>query len=316
MRFPLSDHCDGRRFHNPSGSAGRSWLEVLRWKLTSRAARWPRWVDIPHGRVPPAPTDDTVIATWVNHATVLLRTRACTLLVDPVWSDRVGPFGRIGPRRVHAPGIRWTDLPPIDLVLLTHDHYDHADLPTMRRLASRFPTARLVAPLGHADLARRSGFHAARLLEMDWWQSRSIDAAGLQVQCLPAFHWSNRLSSRRNGRLWCGFGLRTGARTVYVAGDTAYDPPMTAKIALALGAVDLAILPVGCYEPRWFMQNQHCNPEEAALIHGALRARCSLGVHWGTFSLTDESRLAPVEEVMRVADATFRTVAPGESLTV
>lgn len=240
--------------------------------------------------------------TAVGHATFLIQTPTLALLTDPVWSDRVGPFGRFGPRRAQAPGVPFEALPPIDAILLSHDHYDHCDLPTLRRLARAHPRAVLITPLAFADLARRAGFAAPRHVELDWWQNTALAPAAssslpaprsLLLSATPARHWSNRLSGKRNQRLWCGWHLDTPEGSLLFTGDTAYDPDMFPAIRRQLGAPDLALIPIGAYAPRWFMREQHCDPEEAVQIHLALGARRSLGMHWGVFPFTDEPRDEP-----------------------
>jgi L-ascorbate metabolism protein UlaG (beta-lactamase superfamily) len=314
--YPVSDHCDGHRFFNPRVHINRSLREIWRWKRTSRPAPWPRRITFATVACPAAASG--VRVTWLGHAMVLIQTPTTTFLTDPNYSPCAGPFGLLGPRRVHPPAIVWDDLPNIHRVLLSHDHYDHCDLPTLRRLARRFPHVEIITPLGNGALAARAGFPVTRIHEMDWWEE--IDVPGWRLTSTPARHWSNRLSGRLNGRLWSGFSLRNERSNVYYAGDTGYDPDMFRDIARRLGPPDLAVLPIGAYEPRWFMAAQHCNPEEAVRIHQELGARRSFGVHWGTFQLTDEAREKPVEELLaarqaaRVAEADFPVVLAGTTL--
>jgi L-ascorbate metabolism protein UlaG (beta-lactamase superfamily) len=262
-----------------------------------------------------------LVATWINHASFLLQAHGHALLIDPVWTDRVGPFGMLGPRRVHPPGLRFEDLPRIDTILLSHDHYDHCDLATLRRLARRHPDARFITPLGNGSLARRAGFSANAIDELDWWESVSLHNGG-SVQLTPARHWSNRLRGLRNRRLWGGFRLHLGGRSFHFVGDTGVDDALFREIHTRCGPPDLAAIPIGAYEPRWFMAAQHCNPAEAVALHRALGARTSVAMHWGTFPLTDEGRLEPVralDEAVREANLdrdAFRVLAPGESVIV
>lgn len=317
LPFPISDHCDGRRFFNPRGMFERSLLRLLRWKLGRTATRWPSRVDVTPRQPPPAPGDDTIAATWINHATFLLRTRHGTLVTDPIWSDRTGP-GRLGPRRAHEPGVRFADLPRIDFVLLSHDHYDHCDMTTLARLAARdAPT--VIAPLGYRALLKDAKIAPGKVIELDWWQTHAPADSALSITLTPARHWSNRLSGPVNGRLWGGFFIRHGSNATWFAGDTAYDDRFFREIREKIGAPRLALIPIGAYEPRWFMAPAHCNPAEAVQIHRDVGAQTSIGMHWGTFQLTDEGREAPVEALARArADAglppdAFRTLAPGES---
>lgn len=320
LPFPPSDHCDGRRFFNPRQHVNRTWVDVWKWRRTSRAQPWPTRVVIPPQPPPPTPGAGEVVCTFINHATFLLQCPEGNVLIDPVFSACAGPFGRLGPRRVHPPGVACDRLPPIDLVLLSHDHYDHCDLPTLRRLAGRHQPA-AITPLGNGCLLRRAGFNRDNITELDWWQSvRS--RRGLEVTLLPARHWSNRLSGPRNGRLWGGFHLRIGSHTIVHTGDTGYDPEFFVSIRQKLGSPDLAMVPIGAYEPRWFMAPQHCDPAEAVQIHRDLGARQSIAAHWGTFQLTDEAREDPLEALAAARnaagldDSAFRVLLPGQSLTL
>lgn len=320
-KFPRSDHCDGFRFFNPGVHVNRTWWDVWRWRRTSRPAPWPRSVAVPPASLPPAPLDGTITATWINHATVLLQTRHANILIDPVFSERTSPVPWAGPRRVHPPGIRWEALPDIHVILLSHDHYDHCDIPTLRQFARLPHPPMVVAPLGNDDLLSKGGIPAERIITLDWWEAHEF-APGFHVRATPARHWSNRVSGRRNARLWSGFFIQAGGRTVYAAGDTAWDDQMFDEIRDRCGEPDLALLPIGAYEPRWFMAPQHCNPEEAVRIHQVVGALRSIGIHWGTFPLADDGRddpphaLAQARQVAGLAADEFVTLAPGESLSV
>lgn len=315
MTPPRSDHFNGKSFFNPD-HVNRTWREILRWRRTRQPAPWPAQLSLTPQPPPPVPRDATVVITWIGHATFLVQTTQGNFLTDPQFSDRCGPFGLFGPRRVQPPGLTLQALPRIDYVLLSHDHYDHCDLPTLRTLA-RSHDPLVLTPLANAPLIRRAGLK--RIVELDWWQSHALDAA-TAVTLTPARHWSNRLSGRRNARLWGGFFVRQQHHAWWFAGDTAYDPTLFHAIRERLGPPEIAMIPIGAYEPRWFMAAQHCNPPEAVQIHRDVGARTSLAMHWGTWPLTDEAREEPV---MALADArqaaglperTFRVLVPGESI--
>ena len=315
---PRSDHCDGRRFFNPDGHVNRTLRDILRWKFGSKPAPWPASVPVSVRPPPAPPADGSIAATWVGHSTFLLQTARSAVLTDPVWSLRAGPAGVLGPRRVHPPAVPLESLPRIDAILLSHDHYDHCDLPTLRRLARAWQPV-VVTPLGNAALCRRAGL--TRVIELDWWESCE-PAPHLDVTLTPSRHWSNRLTGPRNGRLWGGFNLQASRRRVHFVGDTGYDAGLFPAIRERLGPPHLALVPIGAYEPRWFMAPLHCDPDEAVRIHLDLGAALSLAMHWGCWQLTDEPREEPVRrlhEARRAAglpESAFQTPEPGDTVVI
>jgi L-ascorbate metabolism protein UlaG (beta-lactamase superfamily) len=316
MTPPASDHFNGKTFFQPGGETGGGFRDFLRWRLTHRPAPWPRHVPFAPPPPPPAPRGDEIVATWIGHATWLLQTARGNFLTDPQFSPCAGPRGRVGPRRVHEPGVAFEALPHIDAVLLSHDHYDHCDVPSLRRLAAAHDPL-FIAPLRHDDLLAAAG--ARRVVALDWWQSHAL-GADATVTFTPTRHWSNRLGTPRNHRLWGGFFLTLGPRRAWFLGDSGYDADLFRTIGRRCGAPDLALIPIGAYEPRWFMAPMHLNPAEAVRAHRDAGARRSVAMHWGTFQLTDEARDEPVRafaEARAEAGVTaeeFRVVAPGESL--
>src|SRR5947207_3416276 len=244
-------------------------------------------------RRPAGAGPDDVVVTFRGHATLLSHVGTISLLIDPVYSQRASPVSFAGPRRVRAPGVRFDDLPPVSLVLLSHNHYDHCDLATLRALERRFHP-RLVTPLGNGRLLQSAGIRDVE--ELDWWQSAS--AAPLPVTLTPAQHFSARGPFDRNRALWGGFLIEARGRRILFAGDSGYGPHFR-EIATRLSPVALALLPIGAYEPRWFMQDIHMNPAEAVQAHVDLGARRSLAMHYGTFQLTPEGVDEPVRELTR-----------------
>ncbi|RST30685.1 MBL fold metallo-hydrolase [Sphingomonas ginkgonis] len=289
---PPSDHFDGVRFFNPDqSSTDRGLLTVLRWKLAGGGARWPR--SVPITPVRPEPRIAGLAVTMVGHASLLIQAAGVNILTDPVWSERASPFSRVGPKRVTAPGIAFDDLPPIDVVLLSHSHYDHLDVATLRRLDERDGPL-MAMPLGN-DVIVREAVPRARCLAGDWWDVLPL-GAGLTSTLTPANHWSNRWPSDTRMMLWSGHYLATPAGRIWFAGDTGYgDGAIFTAVRDRLGEPDVALIPIGAYEPRWFMAPQHVNPDEAVRIFRDVGAARALGIHWGTFQLTDEAREAPVE---------------------
>jgi L-ascorbate metabolism protein UlaG (beta-lactamase superfamily) len=309
-----SDHFDGRRFVNPAGIAAQPFSAVPR-MLLERRTPWPACIDEPP-RQPPGLDGAAAMVTFIGHATFLIQTSAGNILTDPMYSRRAGPFNLLGPRRVRRPAVRFDDLPPISMVLLSHNHYDHCDLPTLGRLARRFDPV-VVTPLGNAALVRSAGIR--RVEELDWWEEAKTSA--LPIVLTPARHFSARTPLDRNRALWGGFMLAPRGTKIYFAGDTAY-APFFRDVRQRLGASDLALLPIGAYEPRWFMKSVHMNPAEAVQAHLDLEAAESVGMHFGTFQMTSEGIDEPLRALERarrarhVPPAQFRTVGFGESVRV
>ncbi|MFO1328276.1 MAG: MBL fold metallo-hydrolase [Rubrivivax sp.] len=259
--------------------------------------------------------------TWIGHATVLAQFGGRTLITDPMFSERASPFESFGPRRAQPPGLRPDQLPPVDLVLISHDHYDHLDEASVRTLQAQAGGAPLfVVPLGVGAWLR--GWGVTRVVELDWWQTHRDGA--LEVMLVPVQHWSGRGLLDRMHTLWGGFAVMAPDLHLFFSGDTGYSPDFR-EIASRLaerqrdGGFDIALLALGAYEPRWFMAQQHIDPDEAVRIHRELGAKRSLGVHWGTFELTDEAldeppaALARARAAQGVADDAFFVLAVGET---
>ena len=315
-------HFDGKRFYYPGDKSGRGFRDLLKWRLTSRAAPWPKRVPFEPAIPPTAPASGATI-TWIGHSTFLIRTRDAAWLTDPVFFDRIGPIRGMGPRRAVPPSIALTALPPIDGILISHDHYDHCDLPSLRAFARAEPASRIpaaVTPLNYASLlpAYRD---AGKLTELDWWEAWN-GPGDSTIQLVPARHWCRRRIAGTNERLWGGYYLRTAGRSIYFAGDSGFDEKLFHEIGARCGPPDLALIPIGAYEPRWFMSEAHMNPAEAVRVHGIVGARLSIAMHWGTFPLTDEAREAPPLALAaalaeaRVSPDAFRVLAFGGSVTV
>lgn len=310
---PVSDHFDGLRFFNPQGTPPGSLRDLLRWRWREKRARWPQAVPLARGFVPQRRVDDLTI-TMVGHATMLVQTAGLNLLTDPVWSDRASPLSFAGPRRVTPPGIAFDDLPPIDVVLLSHAHYDHLDLPTLHRLKAAHDP-RVITPLGNETILAATGLTTRT---GDWGDEIGIGA--LRVHLVPCHHWSARGMRDRSMALWAGFVVTGPAGPWLHVGDTGFDGGRPYRdLPARFGPLRAALLPVGAYEPRWFMQGQHQNPDEAVQGFRLAGAGFAVGHHWGTFQLTDEPREAPREALaaalraQQIAPERFRALAPGET---
>lgn len=318
---PVSDHCDGQRFFNPGGDGPRGFASLLRWQLGGGREPWPDRVPSTFANdVPPARVDGSGIrVSFAGHATFLVQTAGCNVLIDPVWADRASPLSFAGPRRRNPPGIAFDRLPPIDAVLVSHNHYDHLDLGTLAQLWRR-DRPLIVTPLGN-DAIIHAHDPAIEVATLDWGEAAAL-GPGLTVWAEPAHHWSARGMRDRNRALWAAFVLRGPAGTAYYAGDTGFaDGRPFRHIAATHPPIDLALLPIGSYEPRWFMAPQHMNPDEAVRAMALLGARQALGYHWGTFRLTNEGVDRPARDLMVALDAhgiereRFLAVQPGQVWT-
>ncbi len=243
---------------------------------------------------PRAPAGDIRI-TWVGHATTLIQMGGLNVLTDPVWSRRVSPVQWAGPARVEGPGLEFDALPPVDVVLISHDHYDHLDHPTVRRLVDRGgPGTTWCAPKGYRRWLRRRG--AENIVELDWWEGATVSRseAAVTFQALPAQHWTRRSAGGMNRRLWASWALQgADGGKLYFAGDSGYCPAFE-EIGGRAGPFDASLIPIGAYEPRWFMRPHHMNPEEAVRTYLDLGGQGTfMGIHWGTFILTDEPVVEP-----------------------
>jgi L-ascorbate metabolism protein UlaG (beta-lactamase superfamily) len=297
-----SDHFDGSVFFNPDKPQETTLWDVLRWQMNSDKGVWqPERTNTPT-TIPEARLDASRSRiTFVNHATTLIQTSGVNILTDPVWADYVGVFDRIGPKRVRPPGVKEQDLPHVDVILLSHNHYDHLDITTMKRLAARFmPT--IIVPLGVKAFLEQEGI-TTTIIELDWWQAHPFllpSGQTLELHCVPAQHFSGRGISDRNATLWCGYVVKNPqtADEIYFVGDSGYGTHFK-RIGEKFTNITLALIPIGAFRPRWFMSPVHIAPDEAVNVHLEVGARQSVGIHFGTFPLADDGEGEALEELKK-----------------
>ncbi len=282
MKYPLSDHYDGKVFHNPTRNP-HGLLGVLKWVATGQSKAWPK--NLNENATPAkivSSVTEGIRTTFINHATVLIQVDGVNFLTDPIWSERCSPFSFAGPKRYRRPGIAYADLPPIHCVLVSHNHYDHFDWQTLKNLI-RDHDPYFVFGLGLESLAKKLAIRKAVFL--DWWEK--TEEMKFPITFVPAQHFSGRGLFDRERSLWGGFVLSTSQGPIFFAGDTGYGPHFK-EIAKRLGAPVLSLIPIGAYEPRWFMEPVHLNPSDAVQAHLDLQSKQSMAIHFGTFKLSDE----------------------------
>ncbi len=302
-RGPVSNHFDGSRFFNPEDAgdteagARRRGNFLLRMARGQDRAEWPERVSVTPTVPPRRVAGSAMRVTWIGHATVLVQTAGLNILTDPIWSERASPVSFAGPRRVRAPGIRFEDLPPIDLVLVSHNHYDHMDVATLQRLWRR-DRPLIVTSLGNDTILRSAGIGGRAL---DWRKAARL-RPGVEVTVARNHHWGSRWFTDRNRALWSAFVVRLPGGNIFFAGDTGFGDGEWVEEAAVQGPYRLAILPIGAYAPRDVMKKNHIDPDEAVKVFEALRPARALGIHWGTFQLTFE----PIEEPRQRLAAALR----------
>jgi L-ascorbate metabolism protein UlaG (beta-lactamase superfamily) len=319
MRDDVSDHFDGKRFFNPNAHTEKTLRDMMRMfgnDPTRVSVPWPERVE--NRAFPPPPKSVSagqIAITYVGQATFLLQFDDINILTDPNFSKRASPVPWAGPKRVRPPGVAFNHLPPIHYVLLSHNHYDHMDLPTLRRLRNK-SSARIITGLGNGCYLARKGIRKS--VELDWWQAYE-PRPEVRITYVPAQHWSNRGLFDRRRMLWGGHVIQAPVGRIYFAGDSGY-PGYFGEIKTRLGSPNIALLPIGAYEPRWFMASHHMNPDEAVRAHVNLGARLSIGMHFATFRLTDEAIDAPVQALEvalrehQISPDAFRVPEFGETM--
>lgn len=283
----------GRRFFNIEPVKEHNAWDMIKWVLTGNHQQWPQRVNLEPGDLPPARVEKGIRYTVVGHATVLLQVDGINILTDPIWSMRAGMFSWVGPKRVVLPGIEFDQLPKIDVVLLSHNHYDHMDIPTLRRLAKR-DNPLILTGIGNRRTLMDSGIDNVK--ELDWWQGFAYDH--VEVFFTPARHFSRRGLRDHNMSLWGSFVIRSSSGNICFIGDSGYGS-FVKEIRKRFGPVDLAFIPIGAYDPAWMMETIHLTPEEAWQVHKDLDSHLSVAIHYGTFRLTDEGIDEPTQRLKK-----------------
>lgn len=310
---PRSAHFDGKRFFNIVPTKHAGFFNFLKWIWTREPGLWLPLKETPYAPPPPEKVPGyNLRVTFINHSTVLIQTAGLNILTDPVWSMRIGPVPKIGgPKRHIMPGIRFEDLPPIDVVLISHDHYDHLDIPTLKMLEERFSPV-FFTGLGDRKLLKDAGMD--KVHEMDWWDSSAL-SGDVTINFVPSQHFSARSYCDRDRTLWGGFVIETPGGPVYFASDTGMGPHFD-MIKERFGTPRVAFLPIAAFLPRWFMGRAHLSPEDAVEVHGQLKASVSIPIHYGTFRLGDDGQFEAPErlanQLISRSIKNFLILKPGE----
>lgn len=305
---PTSDHFNGKQFINPTGVKSKGLPDVFKWMRDRKRGKWIEKKDLQAGPRPLPRYDGGVRITFINHSTFLIQVDGVNIITDPVWSERVSPFSFAGPKRMRPPGILFHDLPKIDLVLLSHNHYDHLDIATIKRIHDKY-NPQYIVPLGVAAYLKKHKIESIK--ELDWWQTTAF-GTGFTIEAVPAQHFSGRGTFDRDGTLWCGYAIHGAHGNVYFAGDTGYNSSTFKEIG-ARTKPTLAIIPIGAFKPEWFMSPIHCSPAEAVEIFKDLGSPQSIASHFGTFPLADDGYDDPIEQL---GDALKRKNVPEEKFLV
>jgi L-ascorbate metabolism protein UlaG (beta-lactamase superfamily) len=300
----ISDHFNGKTFYNSATIQPKGSGSILKWLWTRQPGKWKNSPDMKSSAKPLDNVQEGIRITFVNHSTFLLQMDGVNVLTDPIWSDRASPFSWIGPKRHRLPGVAFEDLPKIDIVLVSHNHYDHLDLATLKKLAAVY-NPKIVVPLGVKKFLVSKGI--SNVVELDWWEDTNLNEI-IRIQAVPAQHFSGRGIFDRNTTLWCGYVIKTSLGTLYFAGDTGYNSEMIQEIRKRSGPIRFGLLPIGAYKPQWFMSPVHISPEEAVKIHMILDIETSIGMHYGTFRLADDGQEDPIQDLQKAAKK-FRLAA-------
>ncbi len=289
-----SGNFDGTKFLNGEGYEEKSSRELIKWLLTREPGKWTEKTeaDVTFGKKPANRiSDSSQVITYVNHSTFLIQTDGINIITDPVYSKRVSPFSFAGPKRMRPPGIKFEDLPELDYVLISHNHYDHLDINTLQRIKEIHDPV-FITPLGVNLYLNRKGI--SKTIHLDWWQEHSVNDS-VSISAVEAQHFSSRGMFDRDKTLWAGFVIESANGNIYFAGDTGYNK-FFKRIGKDYAPVKTALIPIGAYIPRWFMGPVHVDPAQALQIHKDIGAGLSIGMHYGTFPLADDGEMDPIND--------------------
>ncbi len=311
--FNFSSYSKERFSNTDNSSNERSFGEIIKWSFNKKNPS-PEYLEIKQLKDPILLERNKPYAIWIGHASFLVFNGDITVLFDPIFSERASPLKFAGPKRLIKPALKISELPKVDIIAISHNHYDHFDISSLKKVQKRFPNVRILIPKGDKRLLKKYNLKNGE--EFIWWQETKISNSTLTFT--PTQHWSARGINDRNKSLWGSWFLNYGTKNIFHAGDTGYSKDFK-KIRKRLGAVDFAMIPIGAYAPKWFMGYSHVNPEEALNIAIDLEAEESVGMHWGTFILTDEPVLEPRARLNKIAkekDINFYTVLPGTFIEI
>lgn len=313
---PKSDHFDGKRFQNPGGVMTNSFKDVLRYMTSKERGVWNQVKQLKQTIPPQNVHAPEIRITFVNHSTFLIQLDKFNILTDPIWSKRCSPFQWAGPKRYHEPGIALSDLPKIDLVLLTHNHYDHLDITTLKQLQKEHDPV-IITPLGVDQYLAKKGISSSHVL--DWYDSAKVKEA--EILCTPAQHFSSRGLFDRDRTLWCGYGIKMQGEWIWFAGDSGYGP-FFKDLSKHLQPLRTSIIPIGAFKPRWFMRPIHLSPDEALQVHEDICSPYSIACHFGTFPLAKDGMDEPANELIKQLNELdqqgikFQIPTPGKAIKV
>ncbi len=317
-----SDHFNGKIFYSygrdPEGelTRGKKW-SLFKWIFQRPRSNW-RWRKNSHvPQIAERIYGPELVVTFINHASVLIQTEGLNILTDPIWSMRASPFSFAGPRRFREAGVQLSDIPHIDVVLISHNHYDHMDIPTLKKIEAKW-NPKIIVGLGNAEYLLSRNIKNCK--ELDWWETCHLNES-VSVEGAPGQHFSSRAFSDRNNTLWMGFVIRTPHGDMYFAGDTGYGEFVHRIQERYPKGFRLGLLPIGAYKPEWFMGPVHISPDEAVQIARELKIWTTIGIHFGTFHLADDLQDEPVERIQTLikeglVERKFLTLENGDSIAI